>query len=75
MAGSMTFLAWLLRQHTRPDAIGQLARFAMRDATFPRSASTQAAYQRYLDQYVVPWPVHIGLRQGWQEWLHAQRDA
>jgi hypothetical protein len=74
MAGNLTFLAWLLRQHARADAIGDLARFAARDPAFPRSAGTKAAYQRYLDQQVVPWQIQIGLRQGWQEWQQAQPE-
>jgi hypothetical protein len=45
----MTFAAWLRRQASREDALGDLARDARRDRRFPRRAGLRRV-MRYLDQ-------------------------
>ena len=68
-----TFPNWLSLQTERQDPIGDLARDAAADHSWPRSAKTVESYERYLAQRGADPNAIIALFHAWAEY-DAQRD-
>lgn len=61
----MTFSEWLTKQKRRNDLVGDIARDAAADPTFPRSGS-KAVHERYFDP--LPDPVRFAFGHAWSEY-------
>jgi uncharacterized protein YozE (UPF0346 family) len=59
-----TFRAWLSRQKTRDDAIGDLARDAARDRCFPHRGDLDR-YRAHLDQHAACLAAYETLIDAW----------
>jgi uncharacterized protein YozE (UPF0346 family) len=65
---SPSFGAWLLAQHSREDAIGELARQARRDPSFPRTGSPKDVSKR-LNEIGADSDIHLVLDDAELDWL------
>jgi len=61
------FFRWLSLQADRPDAVGEIARFAAADSCWPRQGGVDAcvAHARRHDQ---PESARVAIRSAWSEW-------
>ena len=62
------FWQWLRQQVSRDDAIGDLARDAIHDTTFPRRARRESVIRDYLYQCNACEGAHTALSAGFREW-------
>lgn len=63
-----TFYGWLMRQRQRDDPVGDLARDAKLDSTFPRAAQTHNGVLRHLEEYGASYPAQEAFERAWKEW-------
>jgi len=68
MTEPRTFWQWLKRQDDRNDFIGDLARDAVQDDTFPRRAKHYDAIKWYLIGRNACRPAQIALARAFREW-------
>ena len=64
----MTFNQYLARQCDREDAIGDLARDATEDGTFPRHVVWFDQVRGYIYRARACPEAHEALREAWREW-------
>jgi uncharacterized protein YozE (UPF0346 family) len=66
-----TFTSWLRRQVRREDPVGDLARDAVRDPTWPRRTITIDRYRDYFDEREAGYLAVATLDRAWAEWEQA----
>jgi hypothetical protein len=72
----VTFVEWLARQTRRRDAVGDLARDARRDPTWPPPGKVSRARLRaHLEQQDAIPEALDALDAAWQEWDQQRRGA
>ena len=71
----LTFWCWLSRQRRRADPVGDLARDAWQDETFPRRARRLDTLDAYLGRVGACDGTHRSLRRAFGEYLVAQSEV
>ena len=67
----MSFTQWLQRQRHRNDPIGDIARDAGQDETWPKRQRTFGAFYAYLEECGACDGALRALRAAWAEWRRA----
>lgn len=68
----MSFTSWLIRQESRRDAIGDLAKEMRRDITWPRFAKREE-YRKYLEKRGACDEFIAALESAWETWEKWQK--
>ena len=63
-----SFKGWLNQQRARNDAVGDLARDAWLDESFPKSAKTIRPYRRHMEHMHASDAAMDTLEEAWEEW-------
>lgn len=67
MAVKKSFYGWLKKQKRRPDRVGDLARDALIDETFPKRTNTLKRLKTYLESQTSYEPGFETLEIAWEE--------
>jgi len=64
----VSFTSWLIRQESRRDAIGDLAKEMRRDITWPHFAKSLEGYRKYLEKRRACDDAISALESAWEKW-------